>query len=162
WSALLLPFVEGDNVYRTINLNVPAYAQSVPEDPALSRYAPPSGERGPGQPVVPAGLPGAGQPNPNILAAVNMPKVFVCPSSPRGSQGGDTNLNKDYALNFDTRYNCCPERALVGTSGPYNGMGSLNSAIKIADVLDGTSNTFLLMEKTNYDNQSWCAIGKGC
>jgi prepilin-type N-terminal cleavage/methylation domain-containing protein len=166
WSAMILPQVEGDNVYKVINLNVPAYAQTVPEDPAISPWAPSSGDRGPGNAVIPAGLAGAGQPNPNILAATSMPKVFVCPSAPRGSIGGDTNLMKDYALNYGgvrpLSENCCPERALTGSDGPYNGMGSVNSTIRMGDVTDGTSNTFLVMEKANFSNQSWCSQGRGC
>jgi len=41
-------------------------------------------------------------------------------------------------------------------------MGWVNSKVLIADVTDGTSNTFLLMEKVNYSNQSWCSQGFGC
>jgi hypothetical protein len=41
-------------------------------------------------------------------------------------------------------------------------MGWVNSAVKIADVLDGTSGTFLIMEKSSYSNQSWCSQGLGC
>ena len=41
-------------------------------------------------------------------------------------------------------------------------MGWVNSALKIADVSDGTSNTFLVMEKANFSNQSWCSQGMGC
>src|SRR5262249_30094655 len=45
WSAMILPYVEQDNVYKTMNFNVPAYAQNVPESP-LTPWAPPSGDRG--------------------------------------------------------------------------------------------------------------------
>ena len=170
WSAIILPYVEADNVYKIINFNVPAYAPNVPEDPAISPWAPSSGDRGPGNPTVP-NVPAlfgalAGQPNPNILAATSMPKVFVCPSAPRG-QWGDPNTMKDYAVVYDSGHynngnpseNCCPERA---QNSNYVGMGWVNSKIRIADVTDGTSNTFLIMEKANYSNQSWCSLGKGC
>ena len=36
------------------------------------------------------------------------------------------------------------------------------SKIRIADVSDGTSNTFLIGEKANFSNQSWCSQGQGC
>src|SRR5262249_20863199 len=164
WSALILPYIEGDNVYRLIDLTVPAYAPHVPEDPMLSPWAPASGDRGPGNPTIPAGLPGAGQPNPNIAAATNMPKLFLCPSARRGTWG-DTNTMKDYAVVYDSGHlnneNCCPERTTVG-NWPYSGMGWLNSKVRIADVTDGTSNTFFLMEKANFSNQSWCSQGMGC
>jgi prepilin-type N-terminal cleavage/methylation domain-containing protein len=167
WSAIVLPYIEGDNLKRVIDFTVPAYSEHVPEDPKISPWAPASGDRGPGQPKVPAGLPGAGQPNPNIAASQNMPKVFVCPSARRG-QYGQTNIDKDYAICYGgvqlNSENCCPERTQHGSDNGkiYNGMGWVNSAVKIADVTDGTSNTFLIMEKANFDNQSWCSIDQGC
>src|SRR5439155_23437809 len=59
WSARILPYIEGDTVYKIINFNVPAYAQNVAEHNSLSPWAPASGDRGPGQATF------AGQPNPN-------------------------------------------------------------------------------------------------
>src|SRR5262249_53055207 len=56
---------------------------------------------------------------------------------------------------------CCPERT-QNLNNPYMGMGWVNSAVRIADVTDGTSNTFFLMEKSHYTNQSWCSDGMGC
>jgi prepilin-type N-terminal cleavage/methylation domain-containing protein/prepilin-type processing-associated H-X9-DG protein len=171
WAAVILPFVEGDNVYRNLVLTVPAYAQTVPEDPAISPWAPASGDRGPGNATVPnvSALFGAyaGQPNPNILSATNMPKVFVCPSAPRGGLGGDTNLQKDYAVVYDGGLvldeNCCPERASTGGTKPYAGMGWVNSTgVTMTSISDGTSNTLMLIEKANFSNQSWCSQGKGC
>jgi prepilin-type processing-associated H-X9-DG protein len=172
WSAIILPFVEGDNVYKSLNLTVPAYAQTVPEDPALSPWVGASKERGPGNAKVP-NVPAlfgalANQVNPNILAATSMPKVFVCPSAPRGSQGGDPSLMKDYAVNYgghialDANEDCCPERASNPSTGSYNGIGWVNSAVKMTEISDGTSNTFMLLEKTNFSNQSWCSQGQGC
>src|SRR5262249_49745541 len=58
--------------------------------------------------------------------------------------------------------NCCPERRQNPGAGPYNGMGWVNSEIRIADVIDGTSNTFMLSEKAHWTNQSWCSDGLGC
>jgi prepilin-type N-terminal cleavage/methylation domain-containing protein/prepilin-type processing-associated H-X9-DG protein len=166
WAARILPYLEGDNIYRAINFDVPAYALNVPEDPALSSWAPASGDRGPGQPIIPAGLPGAGQPNPNILAAQSTPKTFICPSAQRGTWGDPARM-KDYAVVYDSGRNgfdenCCPERRQVGSSGQYNGMGWVNSNVRIADVTDGTSTTFFIMEKVAFSNQSWCSKGKGC
>jgi prepilin-type N-terminal cleavage/methylation domain-containing protein/prepilin-type processing-associated H-X9-DG protein len=160
WAARILPFMEGDNLYRSINFSVPAYAQNVPEDTG-SFGGGPGVDRGPGQPTV------NGQPNPNITAAINMPKSYYCPSALRGRLG-PRNTNKDYAMIYDSgrdnfSENCCPERRTVGTTfGPYNGMGWINSAVTIADVTDGTSGTILFTEKSNYDNQSWCFDGSGC
>jgi prepilin-type processing-associated H-X9-DG protein len=161
WSAILLPFIEQDNLYKAINFTVPAYSQNAPEDPAISPWAPASGDSGPGQPTW------KGAPNPNILAANSCPKIYNCPSAPRG-KFAPTNLQKDYSLSYGGDVvglhddDCCPERSTIGVHGPYNGMGWVNSKVKIADVTDGTSNTFLVMEKMNFSNQSWCSQGQGC
>jgi prepilin-type N-terminal cleavage/methylation domain-containing protein/prepilin-type processing-associated H-X9-DG protein len=156
WAALLLPYIEGDNVFRTIDLSAPAYSESVPEDPALSGWAPPSGDRGPGQPTW------NGRPNPNILASKSMPKLYVCPSAVRVKP---ENEQKDYALAYDNNpagENCCPERRRTGSRGPYTGMGWVNSEVRMADVTDGTSTTFFYLEKAHTINQSWCSQNKGC
>jgi len=159
WAARILPYMEGDNLYRSINFDVPAYAPNVPEDTGSFGGAP-GVDRGPGQPTV------NGQPNPNILAASSMPKSYYCPSALRGRLG-PRNTNKDYAMIYDSgranfAENCCPERRVNGSLGPYNGMGWINSAVTIADVIDGTSNTILFTEKSNWANQSWCFDGSGC
>jgi prepilin-type N-terminal cleavage/methylation domain-containing protein/prepilin-type processing-associated H-X9-DG protein len=160
WAARILPYVEGDNLYKSINFDVPAYAPNVPEDTGWGTLG---SDRGPGQPVIPAGLPNAGQPNPNILAANNMPRLFVCPSAVRGRLGM-SNTMKDYAMVYDSgraNFNetCCPER---DSRPQYNGMGWVNSAIKIESVADGSSNTMHFTEKSNWANQSWCFDGSGC
>src|SRR5262249_51998946 len=77
------------------------------------------------------------------------------------------NTMKDYAVFYDSARanfdeNCCPERRFSGGTGPYNGMGWVNSSVRMADVYDGTSGTFLLAEKANFSNQSWCSQGFGC
>jgi prepilin-type N-terminal cleavage/methylation domain-containing protein/prepilin-type processing-associated H-X9-DG protein len=159
WSAIILPYVEQDNLYRSINFTMPAYSQHVPEDPKISPWAPSNGDRGPGQPTV------NGAPNPNIFAANFTPKIFNCPSAPRGTFGA-ANLDKDYAICYGGHIygneDCCPERAQAAGKRQYNGLGYVNSKIGIADVTDGTSNTFLVMEKMNFSNQSWCSQGQGC
>ena len=37
WSARILPYIEGDNVFRSINFNVPAYSDTIPEFKAVAR-----------------------------------------------------------------------------------------------------------------------------
>jgi len=156
WTVMILPYVEGDNLFRMIDLTAPQYSETVPEDPALSSWAPPSGDRGPGQPTW------NGNPNPNIAASKLMPKVFLCPSAVRVKPETEY---KDYAIGYDdfpNAENCCPERRQVGGRGPYTGMGWINSEIKMADVIDGTSSTFMVLEKSHHINQSWCSNKKGC
>src|SRR5437868_5263332 len=79
WAAIILPFIEADNLYKSIDFTVPAYAASIPEDGAsgLSPWAPKSNERGPAQVTVFIG--GKSVPNPNAFAASNMPKTLTCP-----------------------------------------------------------------------------------
>jgi prepilin-type N-terminal cleavage/methylation domain-containing protein/prepilin-type processing-associated H-X9-DG protein len=165
WSSLILPYVEADNQYKTMDLTKPAYSANVPENNSSdspSGWGPASRDRGPGQPTY------LGLPNPNITAANNMPKVFACPSNP-GVQF-TAMRNKDYAMMYDNGLDysftppkpvgekCCPERALVSVApnGGWNGMGFLLSDIKITAVSDGTSNTIHLIEKSSHLNQSWC------
>jgi prepilin-type N-terminal cleavage/methylation domain-containing protein len=158
WAAMILPQMEGENQFRSMNLNFPAYSVEVPENrsgetaPTPSGWGPASRNRGPGQPTV------NGQPNPNIIAANGMPKSFACPSNP-GVQFTQMR-NKDYAVMYDNNpngENCCPERRLVSTIPvPWTGMGWLMSSIKMTDVTDGTSSTIMVIEKGSYLNQSWC------
>jgi prepilin-type N-terminal cleavage/methylation domain-containing protein/prepilin-type processing-associated H-X9-DG protein len=154
WAARILPYMEGDNLFRSMNFDVPAYALNVPED---TGWGSPGADRGPGQPTV------GGNPNPNITAANNMPKSFYCPSAIRGRLGPRHTM-KDYAMFYDSNRagfseTCCPERSAAPA---YNGMGWINSKVNMADVTDGTSSTFLFGEKSNWANQSWCFDGSGC
>jgi prepilin-type processing-associated H-X9-DG protein len=72
---------------------------------------------------------------------------------------------KDYAVFYDSGHlfneNCCPERT-ANPGSPYQGIGWVNSKVRITDVSDGTSSTFMVGEKANYSNQSWCSQGMGC
>jgi prepilin-type N-terminal cleavage/methylation domain-containing protein/prepilin-type processing-associated H-X9-DG protein len=175
WAARILPYVEADNVFNSMDFTVPAYAVNIPEDSKLSPWVGASNNRGPGNATVPAGVVGTtavGSVNPNVLAGTSMPKVFLCPSARRATFG-DPSQMKDYAVVYDSwqpagsahlnNENCCPERRdSASATWPYVGMGWVNSKIRIADVSDGTSNTFLIAEKANFSNQSWCSQGMGC
>jgi prepilin-type N-terminal cleavage/methylation domain-containing protein len=135
WAALILPYVEQANLYKQINFNVPAYASVLYED---------FGGGGSPQARQPCGNAA------NQFAATNMPKVFVCPSARRGLIDPVGNQQKDYAINGGTNV-CCPERTAAGMTG----VAWVNSAVRLTDIKDGTSNTFLFMEKANYFDQSW-------
>jgi prepilin-type N-terminal cleavage/methylation domain-containing protein/prepilin-type processing-associated H-X9-DG protein len=162
WASLILPYMEGDNQFRSMNLNAPAYSVNVPENSSSDTpggWGPASRDRGPGQPTW------NGQPNPNIVGASAIPKSYTCPSNP-GVQFAAMK-NKDYAVMYDNSLRpdgtsggekCCPERRLASSKGvdAWNGMGFLMSDITLPSVSDGTSNTILLIEKTSHLNQSWC------
>jgi len=139
WSAFLLPYVDGMPIFKTMDFTKPAYAQNVPEEQNSGQGN--TVDRGPGNPTWPAG----GAANPNIAAAMNMPPVFVCPSVTVGAEKFPNTPNKDYGMNGGTNTNCCPERD--GNPANQDGVGFLNSKIRLTDIRDGTSSTFLFMEK---------------
>ncbi|HWG41680.1 MAG TPA: DUF1559 domain-containing protein [Gemmataceae bacterium] len=136
WAARILPYVEANNLYQQIDFTKPAYASAIYEDVG-----------GGGSPVNrgPAGDPA------NRSAALNMPKLFACPSARRGSSDiPSMTQQKDYGINGGTGI-CCPERS----AGGQDGVGWVNSKVKLTDITDGTSSTFLLLEKGNWFDQSW-------
>jgi prepilin-type N-terminal cleavage/methylation domain-containing protein/prepilin-type processing-associated H-X9-DG protein len=136
WAAHILPYVEGDNLYKTIDFTQPAYADEIWED--LSGTGTPV-QRGPAGAVV------------NRTAADSMPKLFACPSARRGSiDNPPLTRQKDYGVNGGTGA-CCPER----TSANMDGLFWVNSSVRLVEISDGTSNTFLLLEKGNWYDQSW-------
>jgi prepilin-type N-terminal cleavage/methylation domain-containing protein len=138
WAAFLLPFMEQQGLYDSINFDVPAYAEHIPE---RSGWAPGGdGNRGP-----------AGHPD-NKFAALNQPPVFVCASAhriwPKTEQ-------KDYGINGGSG-RCCPER-----NGPHDGVAWKNSQVKAAHIRDGLSNTFMFLEFAHFGNHSWVPYDRG-
>jgi type II secretory pathway pseudopilin PulG len=130
WSAFILPYVEGDNIYHMINFNVPAFT------PFFEEYGSLTGGRPQpyGDPI-------------NQVAATSMPKVFICPASPRGRPFNESFM-KDYGINGGIQSKgCCAERSVTKSA---EGMAWLGSAVRMLDVKDGTSNTFLFFDLMNW------------
>jgi prepilin-type N-terminal cleavage/methylation domain-containing protein len=131
WAVKILPYVEGDNLYRQFDLTRPAYIDQIWENNA---------ERGPaGDPV-------------NRIPSQSQPKVYVCPTAKRVAPA---TMYKDYAINSGQGL-CCPER-----NGPpinntrHAGVAWVNSKVQMAEIVDGTSNTFMFLEKVHWAPQSW-------
>jgi prepilin-type N-terminal cleavage/methylation domain-containing protein/prepilin-type processing-associated H-X9-DG protein len=142
WPAALLPFMDQVAMYQSMDFTKPAYAKSIPEA---------SGDRGP-----------AGDPA-NMLAALNMPKSFMCPSVLRVKPESEF---KDYGMNGGTGGGflnnvgggCCPERT---QDANQNGVGYVNSKLKIEDIEDGATTTFMFLEFAHTGTHSWIPPKKG-
>lgn len=133
WPALILPFIESQNLYERIDLSVPAFTPYFNE----------------------SGTDYFNQGNANNqYAATHQPRTFVCPSAHRVRPETE---QKDYGINYSDNGTCCPERSKAG----MNGVAFVNSALALADVTDGTSNTFLILEESHFGNHSWIAYNKG-
>ena len=137
WSALVLPYMEAQAVYDMIDFSVPAYCESVPES-SRGWGAP---DRGP-----------AGDPR-NREAANSQPSSFVCPSAQRVQP---VNQHKDYAINGGSGLACCVER-----NGPHDGVAWMRSGVPLAEVIDGTSNTYLLLECAHWAPRGWVDMDTG-
>jgi prepilin-type N-terminal cleavage/methylation domain-containing protein/prepilin-type processing-associated H-X9-DG protein len=148
WPALMLGFIEGTNVFNSINFTLPAYAFNIPEGPT-GGWGGPNNQRGP-----------SGHPA-NSTVARAAPAAFTCPSV--SIRGNTPNVEfKDYGLNTGSGLiGCCPERPGGGSDGAADGMGTWNNCVNMRDVTDGTSNTFLHLELTRNAVHSWVAKNAG-
>lgn len=152
WSASVLPFVEAENLYNTLDFRQRPFTAEM-GDTWFNAYGP-----DPGNPVDPdLDRPGF---TINQYGATNAPGFFLCPSTPSTAPEGHV---KDYAMNAGmgpyptgradavaqafagTRQSsCCAERAITAS-----GMGSRNFYAKIGGIPDGTSNTFVILEQAH-------------
>ena len=89
---------------------------------------------------------------------MSTPNSFLGPSARRATQHqpGRTSI-RTYAINGGTGKDCCIERANdAGRHGSKNdGIGAVNYWPSLPEITDGTSNTFMFLEKANYLGQSW-------
>jgi len=143
WAAVILPFMEGQNIYNTIDFTVPAYAESIPEDAGWGK------ERGP-----------AGNPK-NKQASMSQPASFVCPSAHTAINLASglrrQSMFKDYGINTGSGNDgCCAER-----NGPHDGIAWVRSSVRLGEVLDGTSSTFLFLEFAHNAGHSWTSPEMG-
>jgi prepilin-type N-terminal cleavage/methylation domain-containing protein len=132
WAAIILPYMENKPLYDSINFSVPAFT-------TFAKNA--------GNTYIDAGNPI------NRLAHTSMPKTLYCPSAFRVKP---TNEFKDYGMNAGTG-TCCPERSQNG----MDGVGFVRSGVRLGEVEDGTSNTFLFIEFAHFGNHSWTNYKEG-
>ena len=126
WPVAILPYIEGGNLAEQFDLNSKPYVAER-ADVWFGTFGP-ENRHGPR----------------NVAPCQQMPKCFACPSTPRIS---GPSAYKDYAINAGGGVNmsaCCPERALES-----DGIGHKNSKVRMAEVTDGTSNTFLHLEQAS-------------
>ena len=168
WTEMILPFLDQQNVYNAINFQVPiAFGDA-------TGSVPPYNPVGSGTFV--------GSQNFNILSNAVIPP-YICPTSPRGSNttavykddwiegsfnganwyykagaldyvgmapGGNMNDNRGADGNFTTGAMLDIE---TGDHGPYS------AGVKISNVSDGLSNTFILGESSRPEGREW-VMGK--
>jgi prepilin-type N-terminal cleavage/methylation domain-containing protein/prepilin-type processing-associated H-X9-DG protein len=146
WSAFLLPYVEAGDLFKSMDFTKQAFSPDVAENEGGQQTT--TTNRGPAV--------GTAASNPNSKAGLNMPTLFMCPSAQIPVLFPNTKY-KDYGINGGTNTTCCPERTQSG----QDGIGFLNSRVRITDIVDGSSNTFLFLEEGHYANRSWIAWGDG-
>lgn len=147
WSAHILPFMEQQGLYKAINFNVPAYTGYIME----------VGASGTGYGAKPTPTPGGDVKN--KMVCESMPASFACPSVPLMVGPG---VMKDYGVNYGTG-NCCPERWRgKDLARNHKGISWLDSKIKIKDIKDGMSNTYMFLEFAHTGSHSFCPPDAGC
>ncbi|MEL7498415.1 MAG: DUF1559 domain-containing protein [Planctomycetota bacterium] len=129
WPAYLLPYIEQANLEREIDWDYAAYVRH-----ADGQHSTLSGEH----PTSPAE-------QVNIFASTNAPPLFTCPSVGKLFEEGE---HKDYAINVGGQVPWYP----INRDG--DGLGFLESDVRMGDITDGTSNTFLFLERKRYNGRN--------
>lgn len=151
WAAPILPSLEASALYDNINFKErPFTAERC--DTWFRQFGPDPGNSQTPDPSNPGMVM-------NEFASKNAPSVFRCPS---GQRRGPIGYTKDYAMNAGLgrkprnltpadaaagivglqMSSCCAERSITAS-----GIGSKNYYCKMADITDGTANTFLILEQ---------------
>jgi prepilin-type N-terminal cleavage/methylation domain-containing protein/prepilin-type processing-associated H-X9-DG protein len=156
WATEILNFIEGNNLYNSVNYGLPAYAASIPE--TAGPWGGSTGNRGPQGDFS------------NFTVSTNAVAVYSCPSIPDipqsigGISPGPRGAWKDYGVNSGTGFVfCCPERLANGNGSPNpsDGMAAVDLSLNMRDVTDGTSNTFLILELSRNAEHSWISKNTG-
>jgi prepilin-type N-terminal cleavage/methylation domain-containing protein/prepilin-type processing-associated H-X9-DG protein len=151
WPGGILPFMEQQTIANSLNYSLPVYTTTFWESTTAGAVGM---ERGPLGNLA------------NSTASLSQPMTFVCPSSaPRSNPGQTNSQQKDYSVSTGylipgTTAGCdCPDRF---TTAAVSGFTAVNSWTKIAEITDGTSNTFMLLEEAQWTDHSYIPLNKGC
>ncbi len=132
WAAFVLPFMEQNALYESIDFTKRAYASYV----ELGNYGHEAG--------------GACGDEINKEAGSNCPGYLVCPSCP---QSGLKGSQKDYCVNGGAELpertsmdSWAPIKPATNARGPHFGLFWQNSGLGMQSITDGTSHTFLSLE----------------
>jgi prepilin-type N-terminal cleavage/methylation domain-containing protein/prepilin-type processing-associated H-X9-DG protein len=145
WAIIILPYIEQQGLYDTVNFSSLAYASKIMEHANGAQATTSVSDRGPIGDLL------------NQPAAQSTPKVFMCPSAK--FVAGVRREQKDYGINGGST-GCCPERN-NGTNATLNGVANVLNGVRLAEITDGTSNTFHFLEAVHSKNQSWLAPNTG-
>ncbi len=128
WPAFVLPFLEQENLAHKIDFDYSAFiSDSTGQHETLTG-------------AHPANI----SDQVNKYASTHAPAVFSCPSVAKRFERGQ---HKDYAINVGGQLPWYP----FNRDG--NGISFLDSRIGIGAVRDGTSNTFLFLERKRYNGR---------
>ncbi|MBP5622301.1 MAG: DUF1559 domain-containing protein [Thermoguttaceae bacterium] len=152
WPAFILPYVEANALYDSIDFTKRAYTNYC----VHGNYGHDSSNPTCGDEV-------------NKQAGSNAPSTFRCPSTP--SSVAPIGSQKDYAVNGGSEL---PERTTtenIGITvgdlaacnrGPFFGLFWCNSRCDLASITDGTSHTFLFLELSSVTLPNAAKTGFSC
>jgi len=144
--ALILPYAEQENLYRSINLNLPIAnaANSTARSTTVNIYRCPS-DPGPARTSVWMAPANGGTPMPASAGAI----TNMATTSYVGCLGGGNPAD-------------APAYTAIYEQQPFNGIFHRNQGVRIADISDGTSNTIGVGERMSaFSPNGWAGVIPG-
>jgi prepilin-type N-terminal cleavage/methylation domain-containing protein len=156
---LLLPYLEQDNLFKSLNLN---YAMGDASSGHATIAAPNSSPSS----AFAGGDKSLAVSSGNKAKGESRLPVFVCPSDHTNPAGGIWKLNYEFSISGDLY--CNEWRRAYASMTPSQPMFGENSKTKVSDISDGASNTIALGEATAgvcnggrapWGYRKWCWLG---